>query len=172
MASSKVKLGYILCYNELGSGTTNSTSRAMTMTTIRTLIESGRAIRGVIVRTPCGNYACVQGIGPIGETVEVDGGGYFKPEELQVVDDVVAGTYRDAVRLSQEKGLEEVRFAFLKGEYEALNDLSGIEAREMVQHLIEYGCKGVANMDVYELATGIAKRYCGEDVGVIFKGIE
>ena len=132
------------------------------MTTIRTLIESGLNAAGVIVRTPRGNYARVNG--SIGKTVYVDGCG-FKPEELTVVGDDAARLYEDAIRLIKERGLEEARAAYLRGEQQATDELSRQEAREMVQNMLEFGCKGITNMDVYELATEIATKHLGETWG-------
>ena len=142
--------------------------------TIAQLIEQGRAIRGVIVRTPKGSLGCVQGADPVdgGFTVEVDGGGYLPATDLQVIgtpdDSDLARTYVAAMAMIGSFGVEKVRAAHVAAEDEALDDIKDAdELRELFSHVIEHGCKGIANMDVYELATDIATHYEGEDATII-----
>ena len=150
--------------------------------TIANLIEQGRAIRGIIVRTPKGNLATVQGADPVdgddeqfrdpGFIVEVDGGGYLPAADLEYIgtpnDNDLARTFVATMAMIAEFGLEKVRAAHIAAEDEALDDIKDKdELRELFSHVLEHGCKGIANMDVYELATDIATRYEGEDATIL-----
>ena len=145
------------------------------MRTIQTLIDDGFAIRGVIVRTPRGSLACVQGCNnsqpPL---VEVDGGGYFDANQLEVVGapgvSALATSYVEALALIRTHGIDKVREAHDRCEDECIDDMKCWEVREMLRTWSYSGRKGIAQMDVYELATEIATKYEGENVEIIMEG--